>query len=232
MDFSEDLLRVLWHEVGHFCVDLLESEANPDFVVDDFWVMYNENAISKHKWGGGVRMMPSVKWNVLVEDLDKTSFSMLGSISGCVFETVFLNEFLQKNVRFEDCFNNKEGCAGQGDFMSFFMMGSELRKKYGRNPDFIKFSETELFDIYYKQLITNKAFLEQLNEIVVKRRDKILADYKDSDNKKEYSHHLIKDDLDILKNHVTEIMLKTSFKEMILDIKEVIRAKMEIESQV
>lgn len=231
MDFSEDLQRVLWHEFGHLCVDLLESEANLNFLVDDFFVRYNVYAISNHKWGGGVRMVPSVKFSVLVEDLDKTSFSLLSFTSGCVFETVFRNEFLQNKVFFEDCFSNKSGCAGNGDFMNFFTTSSELRKRYGRNQDFIKFSETELFDIYYNKIIANKAFLEQLNELVIKNRNVILEDYDKSDNKNDFFYYFSKEDLEILKIQVIEIMSKTLFNEVILELKETIRSKIEIEPQ-
>jgi hypothetical protein len=232
MNFSEDLQRVLWHEIGHFCVDLLEVESNPSFSIDELWVSYHEKAISNHKWAGGVKMVPSVKWNILVEDLDKTAFSMLGFISGCVFETVFRNEFLQNKVLFEDCFSHKSNCAGNGDFRSFFLTGSEFRKKYGRKPDFIKFSETELSEIYYHKIIANQAFLEQLNELIINKRDAILDFYNKSDNKIEFFYHFSNKDLDILKDFIYEIMYKTSFKETILELKESIRTKMETEPQV
>ena len=31
MDFSTDLLRVLWHELGHFCVDIIATDEDKDY---------------------------------------------------------------------------------------------------------------------------------------------------------------------------------------------------------
>jgi hypothetical protein len=52
MEIRTDLERVLWHEVGHLCIDLIDIEGNTDFFVDDLlWVNYHKIAISEHKWG-------------------------------------------------------------------------------------------------------------------------------------------------------------------------------------
>jgi hypothetical protein len=52
-----------------------------------------------------VRMLPSVKFEVLLQDDDKTSFALLGLISGCVFQTLFLKDVLKApDIGFEDFF--------------------------------------------------------------------------------------------------------------------------------
>lgn len=228
MNFSEDLERVLWHEFGHFFVGILEIEFDKNYTIDDFWVSYHHKSTSIQKWGGGVKMIPSIKFNILVEDLDKTAFAMLGFISGCVFETFFRNEILKSNIVFEDCFGIKPNCAGYSDFMCFFSTGSEFRKKYGRQQEFINFSEIELFEIYYDEIISNIDFVDEIKKFIIIKRNEILEDFDKSEHKEQFSYYFTNEQLEILKNVVMEIMTNTKFKETILEIKRNIMSKMEI----
>lgn len=226
MDFCDDLHRVLWHEYGHFCVDILASASNPDYTINDFWVKYNDKAISNHKWAGAVEMVPPIKFKILVADLDKTSFSILSIISGCLFETIFLKEFLDSETKFTECFCNKQSCAGQLDFYSAFSIYSEIRKKYGYDAEFIKFVEIELPNIYYDKIVANKAFMEQLNKLIIMKKEIILQEYEGSKNHDEFYHYFT-EEINMLTDLLNNLLKDTSFIEIILEMKESILSKIQ-----
>jgi len=223
MEFITDLQRILWHELGHLCVDILDVEEDSNYDIDDFWVSYHKIAISDHKWGGGVKMLPSLKWAVLIENNDKTSFALLGIISGCIFQTIFLKHFLQAEVVFEDCFCLQKNCAGQGDSSSFYTLTSEIRRKNGRKEDFIKFSEIELSKMYYKLVLENSHFLELMNQIILKYTDLISTAYHQSGSKDEFHYHFKGAEFESLKEEVYQIMSATSLRDAIVGLKEKIK---------
>lgn len=226
MDFSDDLQRVLWHEFGHFCVDLLESAANPDYIIEDFWVTYHKSAISYYKWAGAVKMVPPVKWNILVNDLDKTSFSILGMLSGCLFETIFLKEFLGSDMKFTQCFCNRGNCAGQGDFYSAFSIYSEIKKKYGYNPEFINFVEIELPEIYYEKIVADGVFIKGISNLIVIKKEIILKEY-DGFKDQDQFYYYFTEEINMLADLLNNLLKDTSFKEIILSLKESIQVKIQ-----
>lgn len=226
MEISIDLQRILWHELGHFCVDLIDNEKDENFSISAFWVSYHKIAISDHKWGGGVKVIPSTKFEVLVEDIDKTSFSILNVISGCIFQTIFLKEIIKIETSNNDCFCPQDKCAGKQDFFTFHRITSQIRKRYGYNSEFVGFSEIELFDIYYKLIIENKLFVESINELISCYVKKIFNTYEISENKEEFYYYFESDEIELLKKEIYDILVKTSFKTTIEILKEKIKEKM------
>ncbi|QOG01081.1 hypothetical protein [Flavobacterium sp. MDT1-60] len=227
MEIRTDLERVLWHEVGHLCIDLIEIEDSPDFFVDDLWANYHKIAISEYKWEGGVRMLPSIKFDVLLQDDDKTSFALLGLISGCVFQTLFLKDLLKvPGIGFEDCFCVQQKCGGRGDIRSFLGITSLIRRKYGLNKDFIQFSEKELQHIYYDIITKNQEFLGALHSLISRYTAIVYAVYELSENKDEFKYSLKGNDLDSLKEEVFKLMKVTGFYDAVKELKESIKEKM------
>jgi len=227
MEIRTDLERLLWHETGHLCVDLIEIEDSPDFLVDDLWANYHAIAISKHKWEGGVRMLPSIQYDVLLQDDDKTSFALLGLISGCVFQTLYLKEFLKDaDVGFEDCFCMQQKCGGRGDIMSFLGITSLIRRKYGLNRDFIQFIERELQHIYYDIITKNQEFLGELQSLISNYTAIVYDVYEQSENKDKFQYSLKGKYLDSLKEEVFKLMKGTGFYDAVKELKESIKEKM------
>lgn len=224
MEITIDLQRILWHELGHFCVDLLDTEANSNFSINSFKVSYYSIAISD-KWGGSVTVLPSVKFEVLIEDLDKTSFAILNLISGCIFQTIFLKEIIESKVSFKDCFSLKDGCAGKSDCLSFHQITSRIRNRYGRNEKFIQFSEAQLFNIYYNLVVENLNFLKRTNELVTFYKDKIFKAYEQSENKDEFHYSLNVEELESLKKEFYQIISETSLKDTLINLKEQLKEK-------
>ncbi|MFH6959165.1 hypothetical protein ACHRV1_17360 [Flavobacterium aquidurense] len=231
MEIRTDLERVLWHEIGHLCIDLIEIEDSPDFSIDDLWANYHKIAISEHKWEGGVRMLPSIKYEVLLQDDDKTSFALLGLISGCVFQTLFLKDFLKvPNTGFEDCFCMQQKCGGRGDIISFLGITSLIRRKYDLNKDFTQFSERELQHIYYDIITKNQEFLGSLNSLISHYTAIIYDVYEQSENKDKFKYSLKGNYLDSLKEELFKLMKGTGFYDAVKGLKESIKEKI-IEGQ-
>lgn len=226
MEITIDLQRILWHELGHFCVNILDTEINSNFSIESFRVSYYKIAISNHKWGGAVKVIPSIKFEALIEDVDKTSFAFLNLISGCIFQTIFLKEILQTQDTFENCFSLQPDCAGQIDCLSFNTIASRLRYKYGRNDEFIQFSEAELISIYYKLVVENKKFIERIDEVVNQYKDKIFNSYDQFENQEEFHYELKDDELNSFKNIIHKLMSETSFDEILINLKEQIKVKL------
>jgi hypothetical protein len=227
MDIRTDLERVLWHEIGHLCIDLLEVEGSADYWVDDLWVSYHKIAISEHKWGGGVKMLPSIKFEVVTQDDDKTSSALLGFISGCVFQTLFLKDFVEMaDIVFEDCFCLQQKCAGNGDIRSFLGLGSLIRKKHGLNKSFILFSERELHHIYYGIIAENKEFVGTLHSLISRFTTIIYSLYEQSEHKDEFKYSFKENGLDTLKEEVYKVMKETGFYDAITTLKGCIKEKM------
>ncbi|MWB92925.1 hypothetical protein GON26_00970 [Flavobacterium sp. GA093] len=227
MEIRTDLERVLWHEIGHLCIDLIEIEDSPDFFVDDLWANYHAIAISEHKWEGGVRMLPSIQYEVLLQDDDKTSFALLGLISGCVFQTLYIKEFLKDaDVGFENCFCMQQKCGGRGDIISFLGITSLIRKKYGLNKDFIEFSERELQHIYYDIITKNQEFLGELHILISRYTAIVYAVYQESENKDEFKYSLKGNYLDSLNDELIKLIKGTGFYDAVKGLKESIKEKM------
>lgn len=226
MEITNDLKRILWHEIGHFCIDLLDSASNPDFQIDSFVVSYHENAISYHKWAGRVKTLPGLKFGELIKDNDKTSFAILSLISGCSFQTIFLKEFLKCNIIFCRCFCKQDKCVGQDDNYKFYDILSRLRNKYIENERLMKFLELELFDAFYSLIVKNQEFLNKINELVIIFSDKIFDVYQQSGNKDEFHYPFDENELQILKEEVSIIMTESLFKEEAINFKEKIKEKM------
>ncbi|MFD2910191.1 hypothetical protein ACFSX9_15785 [Flavobacterium ardleyense] len=225
MEITIDLQRILWHELGHFCIDLIDTKRDENFSIDAFWVSYHKVAISDHKWGGGVKVIPSIKYEVLVEDIDKTSFSILNVISGCIFQTVFIKEIIKNEISTKDCFCPQGRCAGQQDFFTFHGITSKIRNRYGLSRELIYFSEIELFDIYYNLIIENKLFIENISELITYYANKIFKKYEQSDNKDEFFYYFNFDEIQLLRKEVYDILVITSFENTIEILKEKIKDK-------
>lgn len=226
MEILKDLERVLWHEIGHLTVDIMETGSNDDFYIDDFWVSYHVKAVSGQKWGGAVKMLPSIPIEELVKDDEKTSFAMLGLISGCIFQTIFLREFLKEGVDFEQCFCPQNKCAGYGDMRFYLGIASEIRKKYGLNKEFITFSERDIYGLYYETVAANQNFLVSINELIIKLRDMVFEIYQQAENKEEFKFCFKDNGLEALIEDVCKIMKETMFSQTIISIKDEYKKKM------
>ncbi|TRW25849.1 hypothetical protein FMM05_06405 [Flavobacterium zepuense] len=229
MDFQTDLQRLLWHEFGHLCIDIIQIEYYNNYEFESFFANFHSNAISTFKWGGGVKIIPSVKFTDMVNDIQLTSFCLISTISGCVFQTIFLKD-IGVDVNFNDCFCLNAKCSGYQDSMSFYQINSQFRLKHGYSINYINFIEKELQVLYADIINKNKVFLNHLNNISLKYRDIILNDYKAKGNPNRYEFNFSQERINVLVKEITEIINDTSFYGEIITMKDLIIQKITFKS--
>ena len=225
MEIKLDLERVLWHEIGHFCIDLIDTKRNENFSINAFNVYYRKIAITDHKWGGEVITIPSIKHDVLVEDIEKTSFSIINLISGCIFQTIFIKEILKNEISINDCFCAKGKCAGEYDCHQVWGINAQIRKKYGRNREFIEFIEVELLDIYYELVLKNTLLVDNIRTLIIFYAKKVFNKYEQSNNQDEFIYNFDSNEIELLKNEIHNILVTTSFENSINELAERIKDK-------
>jgi hypothetical protein len=224
MDFLIDLQRLLWHEFGHLCIDIISTDENPNYQIEQLSVTFNAHAL--HKWNGYVKVVPSIKFDVLVEDEIKVSYSMITLLSGCIFQTIYLREIEKQIVEFDDCFSLKDRSAGFHDKLYFGEIGSQYRMKFGNRADYTNFIEVELKETLYNQILNNELFLVGMNQISIKYRDLILKKLENQMLKDNLLYRIIDKELEVLKNEIRELMLNTGFYVMVIELIESIGEKM------
>ena len=223
METIKDIKRILWHEMGHFFIDLLEIKINGNFYVENIWISYVKDATSDHKWAGGVKTLPEIKWEAIVKDIEKTSFTLLNLISGCLFQTYFLKEVLKENVNFYDCFCFHNSCAGGGDIRKFHKIINLIRDIYGENLSLRIFLEKELIEAYYMNFLKSKIFLNSTNELVNRYSNTILEKFTQYEDKFKFHYSFKENRMESLKAEAKTILNKSSFELDILALKEKIK---------
>lgn len=221
MEIKIDLQRVLWHEFGHFCIDLIDSFTNNKKIVV-FEVAYYRKSISDQKWNGRINTTPSLKEKEMIESIDKTSFTLINYISGCLFETIFFKEIQKIETSYTNCFCPQTYCSGEDDFKKYEGIKSKIRIKYGLNSSFMKYSEIELFETYYENIKSNKSFINSLNILIGNHANKIIKQYDGTYDKDEFHYCFNENEINLLKNKVSEIIIKTSFNKTIEILNETI----------
>lgn len=219
MDFSTDLLRVLWHELGHFCIEIIATDENKDYQIDRFYVSFHEAAISDEKWGGAIRTMPITKFDELINDPHKTAYAYISLISGCIFQTIFYNEIDEKELNFNSCFGLSKNCAGLGDLRKFNEIFSMYLQKYGNREKHVMYICRDLPQICEEHILENKNFLNQLNALAIRERDIILQEFNAAENKDDFYHHNDGGSIENLRNEVREILQNTGIYETIYSLK-------------
>lgn len=223
-----DLKRILWHEMGHFVVDLVEEKYNQNNHIDDVWVSYHKYANSDHKWAGGVQTLPEINIETTSKEIDKASYTLLNLISGCLFQTYFLKEIQKENVNFNDCFSYSRFSAGRGDFYKFDTLISYIRKKYGENEKLKTFLGKELKEDYRQNLIKNANFLNKTKGLIENYSNLILKKHQQYKENTEFKYSFKNEDkLELLKKEINYILKKNNFDFEIEKIKNKIKEKIE-----
>jgi hypothetical protein len=202
-----DLKKIIWHEIGHFCIEIINS--NP---IIELKIEKNYDSV----WLGGLKNKNIIKIVDLVEDIDQAIFEILSLVSGCVFQIIYFKKYEKKEVSFlKDCFNRKD--HGSDDYDKFHTINNKLKESYSVK----KYSLNYIDDEYIKLIIENCSFIEKINKISNNLNDIILNDF----NKKQmlgdinYSFVLKDEELDYLKKNIEKIISETKFKDDFLIFK-------------
>lgn len=195
-----DLKKIIWHEIGHFCIEIINSKPIIELKIEK-----NYDSV----WLGVLKNKNIIKIVDLIEDIDQAIFEILSLVSGCVFQIIYLKKYEKKEISFlKDCFNLKD--HGSDDYNKFHTINNKLKESYSVK----KYSLNYIDDEYIKLIIENCSFIEKINKISNNLNDKILKDF----NKKQmlgdinYSFVLKDEELNSLKKNLEKIISETKFR--------------------
>lgn len=221
MEKINDLKRVLWHELGHFCIDLLNLKHR----IAGFRVSYHNKAIG-NSWGGGVKVEPPIIFDEIIEDIEKVSLEIVSLISGCMFQTIFMNKYLNQNVQLKnDCFALYDRCAGKDDYHKFLILTSKLFTKYERKKELVSYSKVDIFEDYFELLNENQEFLEEMNKLIDEISNKINQEFQESGYNCDFQYCFNFEELESLEVRINRIMVETSFKNSVFRLIESFKEK-------
>lgn len=210
MSFNIDLQRVIWHELGHLCVDMLINEKFPQYVVSEFNLKYHANAYPPYKWGGSIVLHPSIQPEIYIEDSELVSLCLIGCLAGCVYQTVFFNRIIKNElIKFEHCFSLDRGSGGLHDCRSYNNIQSHHRKKNEHSQQLIEFLTSELQNLFINLLIENPDFINRLNEYSLIYIDHVLQYFSEADSEINFSFSA--DYLGQIKVEIFQLMNETNF---------------------
>jgi len=216
MDLEADLERVLWHELGHLFIDIIQCEELKNYSVDFMFVGYIDNAKGDNKWNGGVRIEPSTKFEEIVKDFNLTSYAILSLMSGCIFETVFRVNNGNKEALFEKCFCMGPQCAGLMDSKQFYQLNIEFRKFYGYRVRYVEFIEKELNVIYFKKLQENNSFLSDVDSLSKKLKATVLKSFYSSNSN--FVYQFVGEELESIKKEIIVLLDKSNYRSIFKEI--------------
>ncbi len=150
MDIKVDLERVIWHEIGHLCMDIILCSKNSEFEI--YKIEFNYNSIANgRKWGGVIGCknpkIPSVNDLLVCNNLELFCLKFLNLYSGCIFELNYLNDFHNQSLNINDLFAIDPSKSGTSDYQSLRDLNNEFSKYY-------KIDKKE-FDFNYVKMIKN-----------------------------------------------------------------------------
>ena len=230
MDFSTDLLRLIWHELGHLAVDVIETDHISDSSVAEINFSYFQDAISNEKWGGFVKKVPSIKFNKLVEDSNKLSFAYICLLSGCILEKAFYKVIEDKEIEFENCFNSRNGFTGNGDFKCFNEIGVIYRKQFGNREELTKLIHFHLVDLITEQIYKEK-FFSDLGNLSLNIRNRILFIYNETPKTNNFEFSIIDDELQELISELRQILKTNGIYKSIKNLQKEIMSKIELDNK-
>lgn len=206
MEVVEDLKRVLWHELGHLCIGILFCKKNETYFNSSLEVSYFELAL-KHKWGGKVSKNITVPSKDLVQDLDNALLAIIDLGMGCVFQTLYINEILNKEEGLLKCLCYKSDCPGADDIQKMGFIVVLLRENYVRK----NISLLDFFNKCYELICDNKMFVKSIVNLVDKYSNLIIKEFNKQGKSREFKYIISDKELDELEEEVKTIILNTSF---------------------
>jgi len=190
MNLKVDLERIIWHEIGHLCIDIIQITKYDNAYVDLIELKYNHEAEEK-KWSGKVRVInQEIKSN---DDLLKSkshellSFHLLNLISGSLFELNYLNDYIQDKVSLNDLFSIKNK-SGTQDYLDFRKLLNGFCKINSLDKNTFNLEFTSIFSILCEMEFSKmKGFKKDLKQITEKYVDLIICDFNKNHDLGNYS---------------------------------------------
>ena len=211
---KEQIESILWHEVGHLCVDVLKIQFSDKITIDKLTI---SNEICENRgWCGEVVMGPEnlLTYEKVVNDNYLAAFSLLSLISGCFFQSKLGPE----NLEFEECFCRKKKAIGYEDYFKYHEIPFRLRKLHpllNANKN-IFLDRLELIQDEYKtELLKLKDFQTEISKIISDEVEKIHSKFSALNKPKRYSFQYEGEELQKLTKVLLETMDKNGLKELL-----------------
>ena len=99
MSNLEQIQSILWHEIGHLCVDILLVNEHPEISINKLVITNAECEIKQ--WCGHIDLAPEelLTFDQILKKNSLLYFSLLSLVSGCLFQT----NLGQENFSFKKC---------------------------------------------------------------------------------------------------------------------------------
>mgnify|MGYP000946443051 CR=1 FL=1 len=186
------------------------------------WLDISELKISwdkKFKWEGYVEKSSLQEWCEIVKDKNQFTYSLLNLVSGCIFQTIYEQYFLnKKEISFEDCFCFNKNCIGNFDYNNYFEIISKFRNIHPDtrgNIQFLNFIERDIIQDYYSKIIKMRDFFDSLKKIIDSHSITVFENFKIKDNIDSYSYCFKEEKLKKLIKEIKLVNDKHGFGEVL-----------------
>lgn len=175
MNLIENTIReLIWHEFGHFCLDLIKIKNNPNFKITSFKFEFNK---ANSYWRCSVTCKnPYITSNKeIVENLNRNElcFDIISIIAGSVFESVYRRKFYNQYYCPRKILN--VGSA-RNDMQSINNILSELGNGI-LNTKIRDFILSNILDEFFDIIFKNDSFFDKAIEILEPIELKIISEF-------------------------------------------------------
>lgn len=209
--FKKIISDVVWHEMGHFCLDVLLIKNNSNYEISTFKYEYNSKRnVLKGCVTCGCEEIKSNKDLINKGDLNDLSFKILSVLAGSVFESIHNKKFCNNDLTPKEILSKGSAISDANEFNSIikeFYNGADATKEEIIEEHLNSFLDT-IFknDIFVAELsMINQGYIEEI--------------YNDLDQDNDYSLNL-SDDIKDLIVKVSEILNKSEMENQIEVIKD------------
>lgn len=220
--FKKFISDVVWHEMGHFCLDVLLIKNNSNYEISSFKYVYNRE--TKELTGCvtcGCEEIKSNKDLINKGGLNDLSFKILSVLAGSVFESIHNKKFCNNDLTPKEILSKGSAIYDAIEFNSIikeFYNGADATKE-----EIIEEHLNSFLDTIFK----NDIFIAELSKINQGYIEKIYNDldhdnYLGQDNDLKQVNNTIDLSADIkdLKVKVSEILNKSGMENQIEVIKD------------
>ena len=218
MNNLEEIQCILWHEIGHFLIDLFLIEMHPEISVTEILIRNYE--CESVNWCGWVSLEPraNLKYEEVIKDLSLTAFKFLSLPSGCFFQA----QNAPDKLAFKDCFSFKKTAVGKSDHDNFWELDFQLRNSYELNDNdkkaFFQGLNDIVFEKYFREINKLEGFQKELKKVIEREANVILSDYASKKEPQNYSFKFEEKYLSNLSEELTSLMIEYGFGELVVNL--------------
>ncbi|WP_298143248.1 hypothetical protein [Flavobacterium sp.] len=226
MVYQNDLKRILWHEFGHFLIELLFTNQFPTYKIECLQLTLHRNCINGKCWGGGIKVKPSINLEEVPLDQDAISFQILSLFSGCIFESFFLKDNKCLLKLFDKCLCSENSCTGKKDLDFIHAITNRIPLHYKDKTELNKYLNNDFKTHYFHLISKNEQFIKELESLIISLSNKIITNLDETNLDETQDYRIVESELSSLINETTQIL--SIIEVDLLTLKDEIKQKMKI----